>query len=75
MTPKQNTGNNPNNQMINPIKIMPKPKENIYERPSTAPSKNDIKTGVANTMNANPISNSNSLKRLPSPNVKCIKIY
>jgi len=46
-----------------------KPKENIYERPSTAPSKNDIKTSTS-TMSSQPISNSSSLKRLPSPNIK-----
>jgi hypothetical protein len=53
------------------IKDAQRGKENIYERPSTAPSKNDIKT-VPGTMSSVPISNSTVLKRLPSPNVKCI---
>jgi len=51
------------------MKSVSKPKENIYERPSTAPSKNDIKTSTSQMSNQ-PISNSSSLKRLPSPNVK-----
>lgn len=69
--------NQPNNtpkQMDNQsnlIRQVQKPFENIYERPSTAPSKNDLKTANTNTMNNNIINNSNSLKRLPSPNIKC----
>ena len=59
------------NQSSSQININQKGKENIYERPSTAPSKNDIKP-VPGTMSSIPISNSTVLKRLPSPNVKCI---
>jgi hypothetical protein len=40
-------------------------------RPSTAPSKNDIKGSVSG-MSSNPISGMNNQKRLPSPNIKCM---
>ena len=77
MNPIQNnlnmitTNNNFNSQsMIRSNSL--KANNNTNSRPSTAPSKNDINSNVIG-MSKNPISGSNSQKRLPSPNIKCIK--
>jgi len=59
---------------IVPVRSNSKQKNEKNERPSTAPSKNDIKDKNTSSLSNNPISNNNNnsipLKRLPSPAIR-----
>lgn len=61
------SSNSYNNSQIRSNSLKEKNSSNL--RPSTAPSKNDI--NPTSGVSAYPISGNNSLRRLPSPNIKC----
>jgi len=70
---KPNNITKPSNQnTIVPARSNSKQNNDKNERPSTAPSKNDIKDKNTGSLSNNHISNNNSipLKRLPSPAIK-----